>query len=71
MGWGLVPTGVIPPEPDIAKLVALLIDESRASGLVDESDVVTIVHGFLTGISGTTNTIQVLYVRDYLARSNE
>ncbi|MFQ6026159.1 MAG: pyruvate kinase [Dehalococcoidia bacterium] len=71
MGWGLVPIGVIPPEPDIAKLVAMLIDESMVSGLVDESAVVTIVHGFMTGISGTTNTIQVLYVRDYLARSAE
>jgi pyruvate kinase len=71
MGWGLVPIGVIPPEPDIAKLIEMLIEASLQSGLVNESDVVTIVHGFMTGISGTTNSIQVLYVRDYLTRNAE
>ena len=68
MGWGLYPSGVIPPEQDIAKLVAMLINGSRATGLVTESDVVTIVHGNLTGVSGSTNTIQVLDVGEYLAR---
>jgi pyruvate kinase len=61
--------GVIPPEPDIAKLVSMLIKESLNTGLVSETDVVTIVHGFMTGVSGTTNTVQVLQVKDYLARS--
>ena len=70
LGWGLCPVGVIPPERDIAKLVAILIQESLATGLVSSTDVVTIVHGFLTGVSGTTNTIQVLDVQDYLARSS-
>jgi pyruvate kinase len=70
LGWGLCPVGVIPPERDIAKLVAILIQESLATGLVSTTDVVTIVHGFLTGVSGTTNTLQVLDVQDYLARSS-
>jgi hypothetical protein len=30
---------------------------------------VTIVHGFLTGVSGTTNTIQVLDVKEYFSFS--
>jgi pyruvate kinase len=67
--WGVVPVGVIPPEPDIAKLVSMLIGESLSTGLVSEKDVVTIVHGFMTGVSGTTNTIQVLNIQDYLSRS--
>jgi len=36
---------------------------------VTDSDIVTIIHGFMTGVSGTTNTVQVLDVKDYLARS--
>jgi pyruvate kinase len=71
LAWGVVPVGVIPVEPDIAKLVSMLIKESLNTGLVAESDTVTIVHGFMTGVSGTTNTVQVLQVKDYLARSAE
>ncbi len=67
--WGLCPVGVIPPERDVAQLVASLIRGSLDSGLVAEDDVVTIVHGFLPGVSGTTNTIQVLDLREYLANS--
>jgi len=66
LGWGLCPVGVIPPERDVAKLVSLLIQASLESKLVSEDDVVTIVHGFLPGVSGTTNTIQVLDLREYL-----
>ena len=68
MGWGLQPSGVIPLEQDIAKLVAMLIGGALSTGLVTESDVVTIIHGSLTGVSGTTNTIQVLDVGEYLSR---
>ncbi len=68
LGWGLYPSGVIPLEQDIARLVAMLISGSLATGLVTESDVVTIVHGSLTGVSGTTNTIQVLDLQEYLSR---
>ena len=71
LGWGLHPSGVIPPEQDISKLVAMLIGRSLSTGLVTESDVVTIVHGNLTGVSGTTNTIQVLDVQEYLSRYSE
>ena len=63
--------GVIPPEPDIAKLVSMLINESIATGLVADTDVVTIVHGVMTGVSGTTNTIQVLDLKEYLARTRD
>ena len=66
LGWGLCPVGTIPPERDIAKLVASIVRESLSSRLVNETDVVTIVHGFLPGISGTTNTIQVLDIQEYL-----
>ena len=62
---------MIPPEQDIAKLVAMLIGRALATGLVNESDVVTIVHGNLTGVSGTTNTIQVLDIQEYLSRYSE
>ena len=68
MVWGICPVGVIPPEPNIGNLVAMLLRESLATGFVADSDLVTIVHGFLSGVSGTTNTIQVLDVREHLAR---
>ena len=66
LGWGLYPVGVIEAERDVAKLVALLIGAALESKLVSEDDVVTIVHGFLPGVSGTTNTIQVLDLREFL-----
>jgi pyruvate kinase len=69
LGWGLYPIGVVPPERDVARLVGMLIHSSLDSGMVQEDDVVTIVHGFLPGVSGTTNTIQVLDISDYLSRS--
>lgn len=69
LGWGLSPVGVVPPERDVAKLVEMLLTASLESGMVQDHDVVTIVHGFLPGISGTTNTIQVLDMQEYLART--
>ena len=66
MAWGLNPKGVIPPEPDVAKLVTMLVDAAMATGMVSERDVVTLVHGFMTGVTGTTNTIQVLNIQEYL-----
>ena len=66
MAWGLNPKGVIPAEPDVAKLVTLLVDAAMATGMVSERDVVTLVHGFMTGVTGTTNTIQVLNIQEYL-----
>lgn len=69
LGWGLQPVAVLPPERDIAKMVSMLVKESLATGLVTDSDNVTIIHGFLTGVSGTTNTVQVLNLQEYLARS--
>ena len=71
LGWGLSPVGVVPPERDVAKLVAMLVKASLESGMVSDHDVVTIVHGFLPGVSGTTNTIQVLDMQEYLARRPE
>jgi hypothetical protein len=32
--------------------------------------VVTIVHGFLPGVSGTTNAVQVLDMKEYLSHVN-
>ena len=69
LAWGVYPVGVLPREPDIAQLVGMVIEGALNSGMVSETDVVTIVHGFLTGVSGTTNTIQVLDLQEYLARS--
>ena len=71
LGWGLSPVGVVPPEPDVAKLVAMLLKASLESGMVDDHDLVTIVHGFLPGVSGTTNTIQVLDMQEYLTRDSK
>ncbi len=67
LGWGLVPAGVIPPERDVPKLVAMIVKAALATGLVTETDVLTIVHGLLVGVSGTTNTIQVLDMQEYLS----
>ena len=71
VGWGLIPLGTIPAERDIPRLVAMIVERALESGLVSKQDVITIVHGFLTGVAGTTNTVQVLYLRDYLARREE
>ena len=67
LGWGLCPVGTIPPERDVAKLVASLVRSALDSKMVNETDVVTIVHGFLPGVSGTTNTLQILDLREYLS----
>ena len=67
LGWGLAPKGVVPPERDLAKLVAALIDSALSAGMVSETDLVTIVHGFLPGVSGTTNTVQVVDMREFLS----
>ena len=69
LAWGVYPVGVLPREPDIAQLVGMVIEGALNSGMVSETDVVIIIHGFLTGVSGTTNTIQVLDLEEYLARS--
>ena len=66
LGWGMSPVGTVPPERDVAKLVESLVKGSLDNDLINETDVVTIVHGFLPGVSGTTNTIQVLDVQEYL-----
>lgn len=70
MGWGLNPVGTLPPERDVAALVSSLVKASLDNQLIGENDVVTIVHGFLPGVSGTTNTIQVLDIREYLASTS-
>ena len=67
MGWGIRPGGVIPADQDVAKMVESVIQEGRKGGTILDDDVVTIVHGFLPGVSGTTNAVQVLDVREYLA----
>ena len=51
-------------------MVDLIVKASLDTGLVTDTDVVTIVHGFLPGVSGTTNTIQVLDLREYLAEAS-
>ena len=70
LGWGLTPVGVVPIERDVARLVASLVQASLDSGMVKDDDVVTIVHGFLPGVSGTTNTIVVLDMQEYLSRTS-
>jgi pyruvate kinase len=69
LGWGLSPVGVVPIDQDVARLVSSLVHASLDSGMVDKEDVVTIVHGFLPGVSGTTNTIVVLDMKEYLTRT--
>ena len=70
LGWGLCPVGVVPPEANVAVLVESLIRGAIDNGLVAEDDVVTIVHGFMPGVSGTTNTIQVLDLKEYFASAS-
>lgn len=71
LGWGIRPAGVISPQQDVAKLVASVIRAGLEGGVIEETDVVTIVHGFLPGVSGTTNAVQVLDMREYLAHVKE
>ena len=71
MGWGIQPGGVIPPQRDVAGLVASVIQAGLEGGTIETTDVVTIVHGFLPGVSGTTNAVQVLDMREYLADITE
>ncbi len=66
LGWGIQPTGVIPVQPDVAELVYQVLQSALDLGAVTDQDVVTIVHGFLTGVSGTTNAVQVLSMQEYL-----
>ena len=66
LGWGIQPTGVIPIQPDVAELVYQVLQSALDLGAVTDQDVVTIVHGFLTGVSGTTNAVQVLSMQEYL-----
>ncbi|MDA0265077.1 MAG: pyruvate kinase [Chloroflexi bacterium] len=68
LGWGIRPGGVIPPQQDMAKLVGSVIKSGLEGGVISETDVVTIVHGFLPGVSGTTNAVQVLDMREYLSQ---
>ncbi|PKB73407.1 MAG: pyruvate kinase [SAR202 cluster bacterium Io17-Chloro-G7] len=70
LGWGLNPVGTLPPERDVSVLVNSLVHASLDSQLISERDIVTIVHGFLPGVSGTTNTIQVLDIREFLTRTS-
>jgi pyruvate kinase len=67
MGWGIRPGGVILPQQDIASLVASVVKEGLKNKVISEDDVVTIVHGFLPGVSGTTNAVQVLDMKEYLS----
>ena len=66
LGWGIQPTGVIPVQRDVAELVYQVLQSALDLGAVSDDDVVTIVHGFLTGVSGTTNAVQVLSMQEYL-----
>ena len=66
LGWGIYPAGVIAPERDVALLVYSVIQAALDGGNVTEDDVVTIVHGFLPGVSGNTNAVQVLSIQEYL-----
>ena len=70
VGWGIRPGGVIPPQQDVASLVASVIKSGLEGKAISENDVVTIVHGFLPGVSGTTNAVQVLDMREYLSHVN-
>jgi pyruvate kinase len=70
MGWGIRPGGVIPPQQDVASLVASVIKSGLEGKTISEDDVVTIVHGFLPGVSGTTNAVQVLDMKEYLSHVN-
>ena len=51
--------------------MASVIQAGLDGGTIEETDVVTIVHGFLPGVSGTTNAVQVLDMREYLARVDD
>ena len=70
LGWGIKPAGVIPPQQDMAALVASVIHAALVDGTITDTDVITIVHGFLPGVSGTTNAVQVLDMREYLANNH-
>ena len=58
--------GVVPAPTDFDAPASI-----SDGGTIEETDVVTIVHGFSPGVSGTTNAVQVLDMREYLAHVNE
>ena len=70
LGWGIKPAGVIPPQQDMAALVASVVHAALVDGMITDTDVITIVHGFLPGVSGTTNAVQGLDMREYLANNH-
>ncbi|MFL2644953.1 MAG: pyruvate kinase, partial [Dehalococcoidia bacterium] len=64
--WGCTAVGVVPAERDSNKLVASIVDILRSSGNISDQDLVTIVYGLMTGVTGTTNAMQVLDMKEYL-----
>lgn len=64
LGWGLTPLAVLPMERDVPTMVRMAIKAALASGHVSREDTVTIVHGFATGVPGSTSTVQVLDLKE-------
>ncbi len=56
--WGVVPISVLQTR-DVEELWTLSIDAARASGVVEEGDLVVITAGTAVNIPGTTNLIKV------------
>jgi pyruvate kinase len=65
--WGCTAVGVVPVERDSNKLVASIVDTLRSSGKISDKDLITIVYGLMTGVTGTTNAMQVLDMQEYLS----
>ena len=64
--WGCTAVGVVPAERDSSKLVSSIVETLINSNTITDQDLVTIVYGLMTGVTGTTNAIQVLDMKEYL-----
>ena len=65
--WGCTAVGVVPAERDSSKLVSSIVETLINSETITDQDLVTIVYGLMTGVTGTTNAIQVLDMKEYLS----
>jgi pyruvate kinase len=59
--WGVIPV-YVPECADVEELWNVSVDAARASGLVEDGDLIVITAGTAVNVPGTTNVIKVDYV---------
>ncbi|WP_132015472.1 pyruvate kinase [Hydrogenispora ethanolica] len=61
LSWGVFPV-IVPPANDIDEMLDVSIEAAKKTGFIRSKDLVVITAGVRTGIPGSTNLLQVLYV---------